>query len=306
MYDVLVVGGGPAGLNAALVSGRQRRRVLLVDSGRPRNAPAAEMHMFLSRDGFSPAELRKLGREELSAYSGVELLEDAVTSLVPADGGFEATLSGGVTHRARKVVLATGQVDLVDGVEGLAERFGRGVFHCPFCHGWETRGKTLAVLGRELPQVMLALYVRDRFSDDVVVCTDGHPVPEQVAGKLAAAGIEVRESPLSRIEGEEDALRLVFADGETLERQAVYHRAPTRQHSALAEQLGCTLLPDGCVRVDEFQRTSVAGVYAAGDTARMEALPDAVTFVIAGAADGARAAVWIDQELFREDAGLGG
>jgi thioredoxin reductase len=307
MYDVIVVGGGPAGLNAALVSGRQRRRVLLLDSGSPRNAPAEEMHMFLSRDGFPPAELRRIGREQLGAYPNVEVRESTVTDAVAEAPGFALTLADGTVERTRKLVLATGQVDVLDErVEGLSALFGRGVYHCPFCHGWETGGMSLAVLGHELPQVMQALYVADRFSDDVIVCTDGHPVPEQAASRLAAAGIAVEETAVDRIEGEAGALRLVLADGRVLERQAVYHRAPTRQHSALAEGLGCHILPDGCVRVDEFQRTSVPGVYAAGDTARLEALPDALTFVVTGAADGARAAVWLDQELFREDAGLGG
>ncbi|GAA2263642.1 hypothetical protein GCM10010415_29010 [Streptomyces atrovirens] len=307
MYDVIVVGGGPAGLNAALVSGRQRRRVLLLDSGRPRNAPAAHMHMFLSRDGFPPAELRRIGREQLTAYPNVAVREATVTAAAPEPRGFALTLADGTVERTRKLVLATGQVDVLDErVEGLSALFGRGVYHCPFCHGWETSGMSLAVLGHELPQVMQALYVADRFSEDVIVCTDGHPVPEQAAGRLAEAGIAVEETAVTRVEGEEGAVRLVLADGRVLERQGVYHRAPTRQHSPLAEELGCAVLPDGCVRVDEFQRTSVPGVYAAGDTARLEALPDALTFVITGAADGARAAVWLDQELFREDAGLGG
>ncbi|MEV0642091.1 NAD(P)/FAD-dependent oxidoreductase [Streptomyces sp. NPDC050619] len=306
-YDVVVVGGGPAGLNAALVSGRQRRKVLLLDSGEPRNAPAAEMHMFLSRDGASPAELRRIGREQLAAYPGVEIREALVVTVAAEErGGFTLTLADGSEVAGRKLILATGQVDVLDQVEGVGELFGRGVYHCPFCHGWETRGMSIAVLGRELPQIMQALYIADRFSDDVVVCTDGHPVPEQAAGRLAAAGIAVDETPVSRIEGKEGEVRLVLADGRVLERQAVYHRAPTRQHSALAEHLGCEMLPDGCIRVDEFQRTSVPGVYAAGDAARLEVLPDALTFVITGAADGARAAVWLDQELFREDAGLGG
>ncbi|MGW3297267.1 NAD(P)/FAD-dependent oxidoreductase [Streptomyces xiamenensis] len=307
MYDVIVVGAGPAGLNAALVSGRQRRRVLLLDSGRPRNAPAAQMHMFLSRDGFPPAELRRIGREQLATYPNVEVREATVTAAAQAARGFTVTQADGVRESARALVLATGQVDVLDDqVEGLSALFGRGVYHCPFCHGWETTGMSLAVLGHELPQVMQALYLADRFSGDVVVCTNGHPVPEQAAGKLAAAGIAVEEAAVARIKGEEGAVQLVLADGRVIERQAVYHRAPTRQHSPLAEQLGCRILPDGCVRVDEFQRTSVPGVYAAGDTARLEALPDALTFVITGAADGACAAVWLDQELFRADAGLGG
>lgn len=305
-YDVLVVGGGPAGLNAALVAGRQRRNVLLLDSGEPRNAPAAEMHMFLSRDGSSPAELRRVGREQLAVYPSVEIRGALVTAAEAEGGGFVLTLADGARVTGRKLIIATGQVDVLDRVEGLSELFGRGVYHCPFCHGWETRGMKLAVLGHELPQVMQALYVADRFSDDVVMCTNGHPVPEQAASKLAEARIAVDETPVTRIEGKEGEVRLVLADGRILERQAVYHRAPTRQHSPLAEQLGCRILPDGCVRVDEFQRTSVPGVYAAGDAARLEALPDALTFVVTGAADGARAAIWLEQELFREDAGLGG
>ncbi|MFK4105652.1 NAD(P)/FAD-dependent oxidoreductase [Streptomyces sp. NPDC019531] len=305
-YDVLVVGGGPAGLNAALVAGRQRRSVLLLDSGVPRNAPATEMHMLLSRDGFPPAELRRIGREQLAVYPGVEIREALVTTAETDGSGFVLTLGDGARVSGRKVIIATGQVDVLDQVEGLSELFGRGVYHCPFCHGWETRGRKLAVLGHEFPQVMQALYVADRFSHDVIVCTDGHPVPEQAAGKLAEAGIAVDETPVSRIEGKESEIRIVLADGRVLDRQAVYHRAPTRQHSPLAEQLGCRILPDGCVRVDEFQRTSVPGVYAAGDAARLEALPDALTFVVTGAADGARAAIWLEQELFRQDAGLGG
>lgn len=305
-YDVLVVGGGPAGLNAALVLGRQRRKVLLLDSGKPRNAPAAEMHMLLSRDGFPPAELRRIGREQLAVYPSVDIREALVTTAEAEGDGVALTLADGARVSGRKLIIATGQVDVLDQVEGLSELFGRGVYHCPFCHGWETRGMKLAVLGHELPQVMQALYVADRFSDDVVVCTHGHPVPEQAAGKLAEAGIAVDETPVSRIEGKEGEVRLVLADGRVIERQAMYYRAPTRQHSPLAEQLGCRILPDGCVRVDEFQRTSVPGVYAAGDAARLEALPDALTFVVTGAADGARAAVWLEQELFRQDAGLGG
>lgn len=305
-YDVLVVGGGPAGLNAALVLGRQRRKVLLLDSGKPRNAPAAEMHMLLSRDGFPPAELRRIGREQLAVYPSVDIREALVTTAEAEGDGVALTLADGARVSGRKLIIATGQVDVLDQVEGLSELFGRGVYHCPFCHGWETRGMKLAVLGHELPQVMQALYVADRFSDDVVVCTNGHPVPEQAAGKLAEAGIAVDETPVSRIEGKEGEVRLVLADGRVIERQAMYYRAPTRQHSPLAEQLGCRILPDGCVRVDEFQRTSVPGVYAAGDAARLEALPDALTFVVTGAADGARAAVWLEQELFRQDAGLGG
>ncbi|MBE1584186.1 NAD(P)/FAD-dependent oxidoreductase [Nonomuraea angiospora] len=304
MFDVVVVGAGPAGLNAALVSGRQRRRVLLLDSGAPRNAPAQETHMLLSRDGLSPTALREAGQADLRAYPTVETRSAEVVDASAIASGFELTLADGGRERARKLVLATGQTDVLADVPGLAERFGRSVFHCPFCHGYEAREQPIAVLGSDFPSVMLALYVADRFSGDVVLCGNGEAPPDEHRERLEKAGVAVREERVTEVRGEFGALELRLEGGRPLARGAVFHRTRIRQHSDLAERLGCELLPDGCVRVDEFQQTSVRGVYAAGDMARLEALPDAMTFVVMGAADGARAAIWVDQELFREDAGL--
>lgn len=300
MFDVVIVGGGPAGLNGALPLGRQRRRVLLVDSGKPRNAPADEMHMFLSRDGFDPAELLRVGRAELTRYPTVELRDGAVSDITGSAGDFTVTLADGRTERARRVLLATGQVDVLPDIDGVAERFGRSVFHCPFCHGFETTGKPLAVLGNDFSQAMLALYVADRFSDDVVLCANGPlQVGPELREALAQRDIEVREEPLVRVAGELDALELHFAEGAPLKRGAVFHRPGQRQHTDLAAGLGCELLPDGCVRVNAMQQTTVAGVYAAGDTARSAEAPGPTPFVILGAADGAKAALWLEQELFR-------
>lgn len=299
MFDAIVVGGGPAGLSAALVLGRQRRRVLLVDAGEPRNAPAAEMHMYLGRDGGSPAQLLVDGRTEVDAYPTVERRTGSVLEVSGTVDDFGVRLACGTVERARRLVLAGGQVDLPDEVPGLAERWGASVFHCPFCHGYETTGKSLAVLGNGVG-AMLAAYVRDRFSDDVVLCTDGPAeLPEPVAGLMAQRGIAVREEPIAKIEGELDGLVLRFADGTELARDAIYHRAPTRPGNTLAAQLGARVLPDGYVEVDEFGRTTVPGVSAVGDAARLAALPDGLTLVAAGAADGVRAAVWLEQELFR-------
>lgn len=301
MYDVIVVGAGPAGLSAALVLGRQRRRVLVVDAGEPRNAPAAEMHMYLGRDGGSPAALLVDGRAEVDAYPTVQRRSGRVSTVTGEVDGFEVELAGGQREGARRLLLATGQVDTPDDVPGLGERWGTSVFHCPFCHGYETTGKSLAVLGNGVG-AMLAAYVRDRFSDDVVLCTNGpSTLPPPVAELLPARGIAVLETPLTAVEGELDGLTLRFADGSTLARDAVYHRAPTHQSADLAERLGAELLPDGCVQVDEFGHTTVPGVFAAGDSARLAALPDALTLVGPGAADGVRAAVWLEQELFRSE-----
>jgi thioredoxin reductase len=305
MYEVIVVGGGPAGLSAALVLGRQRRRVLLVDGGSPRNAPAAEMHMYLGRDGTPPSALLADGRAEVAALPTVELRTGQVVAARGELGAFRLDLADGGVVEAARLLLATGQVDEPAPVPGLAERWGRSVFHCPFCHGYESRGKRLAVLGAEVPQVMLGVYLADRYSDDVVVCTGGpHDLPAQVTDLLAARGIGLRTEPVTRLDGDLGALTVHLEGAAPLEREALFHRAPTRQHAMLAADLGCELLPDGCVRVDEFQRTSVPGVYAAGDMARLAALPDALTLVAAGAADGVRAAVWLEQEQFRAGLGL--
>ncbi len=304
MYDVIVVGGGPAGLSSALVFGRQRRRVLVVDSGRVRNAPAAEMHMYLSRDGFPPARLLELGRKELGQYPTVEVRAGEVVSARGEKDDFALELADGEVVRARRLVLATGQLDEPYQILGLRERFGRGVFHCPFCHGWEATGKTLAVITREPFEAMLAVYLADRFSDDVVLCTHGPlEIPQEVQERLDARRVRRVDAPVARVTGEPDALTVEFADGAALQRQAIFHRAPTRQHSKLAEQLGCEILPDGTVKVNELQQTTVPGVAAAGDTAKLPRVPDAVTLVPLGAADGVRAAVWMETELFR--AGLG-
>lgn len=305
MYDVIVVGGGPAGLSAALVFGRQRRDVLVIDGGKVRNTPAEEMHMYLSRDGFPPQRLLALGRDELTAYPSVQVQPGLAVAARGTKGEFEVELANGTVARARRLVLATGQIDEPYDIPGLPERFGRSVFHCPFCHGWEAGDKTLAVITREPMEAMLALYLADRFSKDVVLCTHGPlELSEPVRSAVADSGLRVIDTAVTEVVGELDDLTIRFADGATLARQAIFHRAPTRQHSGLAAQLGCEILLDGTVRVDELQQTTVPGVAAAGDTAKLLAVPDATTLVVLGAADGVRAALWMEADLFRGDLGI--
>lgn len=300
MFEVIVVGGGPAGLNAALTLGRQRRQALLVDSGKPRNAPAEEMHMFLSRDGFPPAELTRIARAELAAYTTVEVRDALVTAVSGEIDDFTVEFADGSRERARRLVLSTGQVDVLPEVDGLAALFGRGVYHCPFCHGFEAAEKPLAVLGDDFSQAMLALYLADRFAMDVVLCANGPlRVGDELRASLAGAGIPVREEPVVRVSGVDGAVTVHFGSGEPLDRAAVFHRPAAKQHSPFAEALGCEILPDGCVRVDATQRTTVPGVYAAGDSARLAELAGPTPFVITAAADGAKAAVWLEQDLFR-------
>ena len=299
-YDVIIVGAGAAGLSAAQVLGRQQRRTLVLDGGPPRNNPADGIHMFLSRDGFPPRELLDAGRRELDAYPGVDVVAARATAAAGRLDEFTVTLDNGDRHRARRLLLATGQVDRPWLVRGLPERFGRSVMHCPFCHGWESRGKSIVVFGREPAEVMLAAYLADRYSKEITVATDGpHTLPEPILANLRELGVALTQQPVTELSGDLDDLTVHFADGNRMSCQVAFHRAPVEPQTSLAVQLGAEVLPDGYLRVDEFAQTTVAGVAAAGDLARLPALPDGLTLVSQAAADGVRAAVWLEQGLFR-------
>jgi thioredoxin reductase len=305
MLDVIVVGAGPAGLSAALTLGRQRRNVLVLDSGEPRNAPADGVHMLLSRDGVPPMELRRLGRADLEAYETAEYREDMAVSAVRSAEGFDVTLAGGAVERARALILATGIADEMPDLPGVAERFGKSVFHCPFCHGFEARDQPLAVLGNDFVHAVLALYLADRLTSDVILCTGGpQRLGTELMAKLAERGVGVREGELAAVEGGFGRLKVVFADSDVLDRGAVFLHPATRQKSTLAAQLGCETLQDGTVRVDERQLSSVPGVFAVGDMARADTAPGPMPFAVTGAADGVRAAIWADQALLIGDLGL--
>ena len=303
MYDAIIVGGGPAGLAAAQALGRSLRSTLVLDSGEPRNAPAAHMHNFITRDGTPPAEFRRIAREELSRYDTIEIRDLPATDIVPLpDDGFAVTLDGEETVRGRKVLLATGVVDEQPPIEGIAELWGRGVYHCPFCHGYEVRGMPLAVLGGSPAAVHLALHLR-HLSDDVVLCTHGDAIDPATGELLAANGVPVREEPVIRLDAIDGALeRIVFASGEPLARQAVFSGlAPMRQRSELPGRLGCRMLDDDAVEIDQLGQTSVPGVFAAGDMAR-RADSGRMSAVIAAAASGTIAGAAIARELVTEDA----
>lgn len=302
MYDAIIVGGGPAGLAAALTLGRSRRRVLLLDAGQGRNAPAAAVHNLLAHDGTPPQELRRIGREQLGRYPTVEIREGGVhdAHALPEEG-FRLELDGGDGVEARRLLLATGLADELPAIDGLAALWGRSAFHCPYCHGFETSGRRLAVLGSGPDRVRLALQLT-RFSDDLVVCADGQPLDPDLAERLAANGVRVRGEPVRRFEGRGGQLeRIVFEHGEPLERDAVFIATVLRQRSELAARLGCALLPDGCVEVDELARTSVPGVYAAGDMAHRAALPMPFAAVSWASASGTLAGAMLDQDLVTAD-----
>jgi thioredoxin reductase len=293
-YDVVVVGGGPAGLSAALVLGRARRRVAVVDAGAPRNAPATHMHGFLSLDGTSPAALLAAARAETRGY-GVALVEDSVVD-VERGHGFVLRLAGGRRLAARRVLLATGAVDVLPDVPGARERWGRDFLHCPYCHGWEVRDLPLGVLGTGPGSVEHAQLVR-QWSSDVVYFPHTHALaPDERAG-LEARGIRVVEGRVARLSLVNDRLDAVqLEDGRAVPRAAVFIR-PTlgAREDGPAASLGCDVDEAGLVRVDPFGRTSVPGVWAAGNATNPRAQ------VITAAGEGSAAAIAINADLVDED-----
>ena len=291
-YDVVVIGGGAAGLSAALVLGRARRRVAVVDAGSPRNAPAAHMHGFLSRDGMPPAELLAVGRAEVAAY-GVEVVAGHVASVEP---GFTVRLADGRELGARRLLVATGSRDELPDVPGVRERWGRDLLHCPYCHGWEVRDQPLGVLGTTAASVDHALLVR-QWSADVVFFADAYALPPEQRDTLAARGVRVESERVARLVVADDRLTGVeLVSGRVVPRAAVFVRPVNVAHSGgLLTALGCAVDDAGFAVVDATGRTSIAGVWAAGNAV------DPRAQVVTAAGAGSAAAIAINADLVRAD-----
>jgi thioredoxin reductase len=296
VLDVIIVGGGPAGLSAALILGRACRRVLLCDSGEPRNAASHSLHGFITRDGVDPAELRRMARAELMRYCTVEFRTGRVIDAERRDRCFEVVFDDRSRVRSRMLLLATGVLDRLPDVPGIEGFYGRGVYHCPYCDGWEARDAPLAVYGRGKRGLGLALELT-QWSRDITLCTDG---PARLSNdslqRLTQNAINIRTSRVVRLEGQEGTLeRVSFASGEPLACQALFFNVGQAQHADLAARLGCTLSTRGLVRQGKMQTTNVPGLYVAGD------ITHDVQLAVIAAADGARAACAINTALLRDD-----
>ncbi|HWJ98881.1 MAG TPA: NAD(P)/FAD-dependent oxidoreductase [Acidimicrobiales bacterium] len=283
IWDCIVVGGGAAGLSAALVLGRARRRTLVVDAGKPSNAVAHGIGGLLGHDGRPPAELYAMGRAEIAAYPTVEVRSGEVLAGETAGDHFALTLDDGRIETAKRVLLASGMDYERPAVPGVEERWGRSVFHCPFCHGWEVREKKLGVLDGGPMGAMRALMLT-MWSDDVTLYTDGPAALEPVdAHRLHSAGIAVVEQPVTRLLGPGDQLEGVeLADGSTRACGGLLLAVTLRQRSPLADQLGAEAAPASpiaadALAIDAMSMTSVPGLFAAGDLgATMPSVANAV------------------------------
>ncbi|HEX6149235.1 NAD(P)/FAD-dependent oxidoreductase [Nocardioides sp.] len=299
-YDVVVIGGGAAGLNGALMLARSRRSVVVLDAGEPRNAPADGVHGLLGREGMPPSELLERGRSEVRGYGG-HVVAAEVVDAVPEDGGFVVSLADGRSVRSRRLLVATGLVDRLPEVPGLAERWGRDVLHCPYCHGWEVRDQAIGVLGSGPMSHHQALLFR-QLSDDVVYFTHEAPLDPEQAEQLAALGVRIVDQPVHGVAVTDDRLSgVVLADGEVVARDAVV--VATRMEARVAHVAGLGLPvaehPSGVgthVPADVGGRTEVPGVWVAGNVSELTAQ------VGASASLGAMAGAHINADLVAEDA----
>ncbi len=302
LYDVVIVGGGPAGLSAALALGRARKRVLLCDSGPRRNAAAARIHNFVTRDGTPPEEFRQIARQQLAAYPNVEARDERVASISGARGAFRVELASAAVE-ARRVLLCTGMVDEEIPLDGARELWGRAIFQCPYCHGWEVQDRPWGYLAREADSSHLlpfALQLRG-WTRDVVVFTSGaFALSDDARLQLRSAGIRLETAAISRLVARGPKLEAVeLASGARVPCEALFAHPPQRQVE-LVRALGVALDEGGYVRVDPTKReTSVPGVYASGDlTTRMQG-------ALLAAASGTHAAAMINVELTMELAAAG-
>lgn len=295
MFDVIIVGAGPAGLSAALLLGRCCRRVLVCDSGTPRNARSHALHGFLSRDGVAPAELRRHGREQLERY-GVEVREVRVDDAWPEGDGFELQFEDGRRERCRKLLLATGVSDILPAIEGFDECYGRSVFHCPYCDGWEVRGTRLALYARGRSGIGMAVALKD-WSPEVLLLTDGPArLTRDERDRLDRNGVRVRTQRVARLERDGGQLRAIafVGDHEAEPCDALFFKTGQSPQSDLARRLGCRFTEKGAVKTGRLEETVVPGLYVAGDASRD------VQLAIVAAAEGVKAAFAINSAFQKE------
>ncbi|MEV8021081.1 NAD(P)/FAD-dependent oxidoreductase [Streptomyces sp. NPDC086554] len=291
MYDAVVIGGGASGLSAALVLGRARRKVAVIDAGEPRNAPAAHMQGFLSRDGMPPAALLDVGRAEVSGY-GVHLIEGKAETVQPEPRSFSLQLAGGPVLRTRHVVLATGLRDELPEIPGIRERWGRDVLHCPYCHGYEVRDRPFAVLGTHPNSVNQALLVR-QWSEDIVYVPGTRPLTDDDRERLDARGVRIAAAgAIVQVVTKDDRLHGVeLANGTVVPCEVAFLFPRMVPNDGVLDGLGCDRNEAGFMTTDSAGRTSVPGIWAVGNVG------DSRSLVISAAGMGAAAAFALNHDL---------
>lgn len=294
MYDVLIVGGGPAGLSAAMLLGRCMRKVALFDTGEYRNSYSHAMNGFITRDGTPPQEFLRLGRKDLEKYE-VAFRQKRIVKIIKEGDVFQATDEDDQVYLSRKMLLATGLCDRWPKIPGAEPFYGTSIHHCPYCDGFESKNKPLAAYGKNRDAIGLSLSLKT-WSNDVMLFTDGtNKLNREDRELLARNGVQVATAAIERLEGEGGQMqRVILKGGKVENREALFFSTGSDQHSDLPRQLNCDFTSRGVVRTYKHQQTNLSGLYVAGDAARDMQL------VIVAAAEGTKAAVAINMELQKE------
>lgn len=295
LLDVAIIGGGPAGLSAALTLGRAMKRVAVIDAGRPRNAVTREMHGFLTRDSISPRLFRRMAKEEMGAYPSVSFVEDEVVAVAGADGGFRLETAQGAVYGSRKLLFAVGMKDRPLNIPGLDEAYGISAFICPYCDGWELRERPLVIINRGTDLLHFAPLIAG-WSQQLAACTNGpDELTEAGREELRRHSVPVFDSPIRSIDSVEGMVRqVVLEDGNRLPCEGIFFKPRLATGSDLPRMIGCRVAETGTIEVDEAGRTTVPGVYSAGDAASHQHQ------AMAAAALGLYAATALNHELNSE------
>jgi thioredoxin reductase len=298
LFDCAIIGGGPAGLNAALVLGRARRNTILFDNDNARNAVTQESHGFITRDGIKPKEFREIAHKEISKYPSVIFEKRQITSVSKNDHLFELLTSENGIYQSKKIIISTGLKDNLPNIENISEYYGKSLFNCPYCDGWELRDKPLVVIIDEQVQGFHFIQTIYNWSKDLVVCTNGKLFQNSEQKRLIQnKGIKIIENKIKSFVGENGLIeKAVFENGESVDIQGGFVLPQLTQSSDIAKQLGCEYNSLGGISTDSFGRTNIKGVYAAGDASII-----APAQLIIAAAEGLQAAVGVNRDLIETE-----
>ena len=295
-FDVIIVGGSYSGLAAGMALGRALRKVLIIDSGKPCNKQTPHSHNFLTHDGKTPAEIAKLGRQQVEMYSTVNFFYGLAISGIKTDRGFEIALASGENFSASKLIFATGVRDLMPDIEGFAESWGISVLHCPYCHGYEIRNDKTVILGNGEYGFEFSKLISN-WTQDLTLFTNGpSTLTEDQTLKLKKHHINIVQEFVERFEHHNGQLQnIIFKNGTKYPVKAVYTRPPFEQHCSIPVLFGCELTDEGYIKTDAFQQTTVRGIFACGDNVtRMRTVANAVAL-------GTVAGIAVNKELIEEN-----
>ncbi|WP_026582480.1 NAD(P)/FAD-dependent oxidoreductase [Bacillus sp. J33] len=297
LLDCVIIGGGPSGLNAALVLGRAKRNTILFDEDKPRNAVTHESHGFITRDGIKPSEFKKLAKENLLKYPSISIQNQRIINIKKENRTFLIFSEDGHSYRTRKVLLSTGLKDVLPRIEGIHHFYGTSLFNCPFCDGWELRDRAIVVIGED-ERVFHMTKMASNWSKDLVVCTNGKNIlSTEQREVLNKRKIKVIEDKIVTLQGNKGRLKKIqFKNGKEIEREGGFVSTELKQATSFPQTLGCAMNKMGGIETDKMGRTNIEGVYASGDNS-LSAPPQ----LINAASDGSKAAMGVISDLIDED-----